>query len=268
MASANVLQPVEEKGWRQGYGNLLRQEHGRWWRTGRWWQQSLLWLLIVNGILAVGIWVVPVIAPEDAGDLTENLGIFMQLMAFFPMFSVIIITQGALVSEKESGTAAWILSAPVSRSAFILAKLVGNAFGFLVTIILLQGAVAYVQLSLSEGSLVTPGPFLASLGLLSLYLLFYLTLTLMLGAFFDSRGPVLGIAIGVAVASMLGVGQLFAGFLPWLTLILPEALPGMVSLIVQGEALPSVWPIPVVVMALYSLLFVALAIWRFSREEF
>ena len=31
----------------------------------------------------------------------------------------------------------------------------------------------------------------------------------MLGAFFDSRGPVLGIAIAVAIGSMMSIGSLF-----------------------------------------------------------
>ena len=93
-------------------------------------------------------------------------------------------------------------------------------------------------------------------------------LTTMLGTFFSTRGPVLGIAIGVAIASMFGIGQLFAGFMPWLTLILPEALPGLVSALVQGQAIPAVWPVPIVVVSLYTVLFVALAIWRFNREEF
>ncbi|MBW1873565.1 MAG: hypothetical protein JRJ19_15975, partial [Deltaproteobacteria bacterium] len=108
MASQSVLQPVEERGWRQGFANLLSKENGEWWRTRRWWLQSLLWLLIINGILAVGLWVVPVVEPEEAVDAAENLGIFIQLMALFPMFAVIVITQGAIVGEKQSGTAAWI----------------------------------------------------------------------------------------------------------------------------------------------------------------
>jgi hypothetical protein len=106
------------------------------------------------------------------------------------------------------------------------------------------------------------------LALLSLYLLFYLALTLMLGTFFDTRGPVLGIAIAVAIGSMLSIGNLFAGFLPWLTVLLPEAIPGILTLLVQGEPLPDVWPIPIILISAYSLLFVALAIWRFNREEF
>jgi ABC-2 type transport system permease protein len=268
MASATALQPVNERGWRQGFANLLRKENGEWWRTRRWWVQSLLWLLIVNGILAVGLWVVPIMEPESVGDTTENLGIFLQLMAWFPMFAVIVITQGAIIGEKQSGTAAWIMSAPVSRSAFILAKLVANSIGFFVTIILVQGLVAYVQLSLAAGSPMPVVPYLAMLALLSLYIFFYLALTLMLGAIFDSREPVLGIAVAVAIGSMLGIGNLFAGFLPWIVLLLPEAIPGIITVLVQGEPLPEVWPIPIILMSVYSLLFVALAIWRFNREEF
>jgi ABC-2 type transport system permease protein len=268
MASASVLQPVVESGWRRGFANLLRKENGEWWHTRRWWLQSLLWLLIVNGILAVGIWIVPIADPSSAGDTKENLGIFVQLMAWFPMFAVIVITQGAIIGEKKSGTAAWIMSAPVSRSAFILAKLVANAIGFFVTIILVQGLVAYVQLSLSDGGPLTLAPYLTLLALVSLILLFYLALTLMLGAFFDARGPVLGIAIGVAIASMLGISSLFASFLPWMVLVLPDSIPALITLLVIGEPLPDVWPIPIILMSLYSLLFVALAIWRFKREEF
>jgi len=288
MSSVSALQPVKESGWRRGLANLLRKENGEWWHTRRWWLQTMLWLLIVNGILAIGLWVVPVVDPEDTSDTMDNLGIFVQIMAMFPMFAVIVIAQGAIIGEKQSGTAAWIMSAPVARSAFILAKLAANAIGFLVVIILVQGLVAYVQLSLSDGSPLPLGPYLAILALLSLYLFFYLALTLMLGAFFvlslylffylaltlmlgaffDSRGPVLGIAIAVAIASMIGIGNVFASFLPWLVLILPEAIPGILTLLVEGEPLPEVWPIPIILISLYSLLFIALAIWRFNREEF
>jgi hypothetical protein len=121
---------------------------------------------------------------------------------------------------------------------------------------------------LADGSPLPLVPYLAMLALLSLYLFFYLALTLMLGAFFDTRGPVLGIAIAVAIGSMLGVGNLFASFLPWIVVLLPEAIPGILTLLVQGEPLPDVWPIPIILMSVYSLVFVALAIWRFKREEF
>ena len=268
MASASVLQPVKESGWRRGFANLLRKENGEWWHTRRWWTQSLIWLLIVNGILALALWALPIASPEEEFSMRDSLGVFFQVMSQFTVFAVIVITQGALIGEKQSGTAAWIMSAPVSRSAFILAKLVANAIGFLFTIILVQGLVAYVQLSLFDGGPLPLVPYLTLLALVSLILLFYLALTLMLGAFFDTRGPVLGIAIAVAIASMIGISSLFASFLPWLVLVLPDSIPALMTLLVTGQPLPDVWPIPIILMSVYSLLFVALAIWRFKREEF
>jgi len=239
--------------------------------TGRWWMQSLLWLLIANGFLAIVLWVLPVVDPEQVSDGVGNFGLvtFVQMMSNLPLFAVIVITQGAIIGEKQSGTAAWILSAPVSRSGFILSKLISNAIGFLFTIIILQGLVAYIQISLSEGSLLPFAPYLINLALLALNLLFYLALTLMLGTFFNTRGPVLGIAFGVAIWSILGMGKLFfASFLPWLVLILPEALPALISMSAQGESMPATWSISVIVMFLCTVLFVGLAIWRFNREEF
>ncbi len=268
MASVSVLQPVKENGWRRGFANLLRKENGEWWRTSRWWTQSLVWLLIVNGFTALGVWVAPAVDPAEVRDTMINLGIFIEVMVWFPMFAVIVRTQGAVIGEKQSGTAAWIMSAPASRSAFILAKLVANAIGFFVTLILVQGVVAYVQLSLFDGSPLPLVPYLTLLALLSLYLLFYLTLTMMLGAFFGTRGPVLAIAIGVAVSSIIGIGNLFARFLPWIVVVLPESIHGILTRLVQEVPLPDDWHISIILMFVYSLVFIALAIWRFRREEF
>lgn len=269
MASANKLQLLDEQGWRHGFANLFRYENRNWWQARRWWIQSLTWLIIINGILAIGLWVIPVVVPQEAGDLVVNLDIFLQLMIWLPMFAVIIITQGAIIAEKQSGTAAWILSAPVSRSGFILSKFFANALGFLFTIVIFQGLIAYIQISLYEGSLIPPGPFLAYLGLLSLYYIFYLALTLMLGTFFDSRGPVLGIALGFAIFSMLNLGQvIFSNFIPQIVLVLPEALPTLVTALLRGQSIPAIWPVPIIVISFYIVLFVALATWRFNREEF
>ena len=268
MTSAQSLQPVGERGWRQGLANLMRKENDQWWRTRRWWIQSLLWLLVINGSLAVGLWLVPVVEPDLKLDTALAYEFFVQMMAWFPMFAVIVIAQGAIISEKQSGTAAWVLSAPISRESFILSKLFANALGFFVTIIALQGTVAYIQLSLYGGMLLPVGPHLAVLGLFSFYLLFYLALTLMLGSFFDTRGPVLGIAIGVAIASMRGIGSLFSGYAPWLTQILPEALPIQAHAVATEKALPADWTVSVILGSAYSILFVALAIRRFKREEF
>jgi hypothetical protein len=67
---------------------------------------------------------------------------------------------------------------------------------------------------------------------------------------------------------------LFAGFLP--PNLMPQAI--MLALpwtfgksavgLVLGSALPPVWIIPVIATAIWIVLFVGVALWRFGREEF
>jgi ABC-2 type transport system permease protein len=279
MANNNALQLVKERGWRSGLANLMRLENGRWWGTSRWWVQSLMWLVVLNGILVLVLWILPMIGSGEAGAgdvqaswqvneeaAAQGFNGLLTLMGVFPVFGVLVITQGAIVGEKQSGTAAWILSSPVSRVAFILSKLIANAIGFLVIVVMLQGLIAYLQLSLRLGGFVPPLPIVAALSLHALHLLFYLTLTLMLGAFFNSRGPVLAIPIAILIGQGL-LESLAKGFAPWFPWqILPAKLPGLASIAAQGEPLPSFSPI--VAVLLFSLAFVLLAIWRFEREEF
>jgi hypothetical protein len=112
----------------------------------------------------------------------------------------------------------------------------------------------------------TGQPVLAALSLHGLHLLFYLTLTLMLGAFFKSRGPVLAIPIAILIGQGIleSLGKPLAPWFPWH--ILPAKLPGLAGIAALGEPLPSCSSI--VSALLFSLVFVLLAIWRFEREEF
>lgn len=264
MSKDTTLQLVSERGWRSGLANMMRLENRRWWGTRRWLVQSLVWLVVLNGLLAVGLWIQPAADPEEAMGAAQAFDVMLTLMGFAP-FSVMIIVQGAIVGEKQSGTAAWILSSPVSRVAFILSKLIASAIGFLVTLVVLQNLIAYLQFSLSEGGLLPPIPFVVALSLQALHLVFYLTLTLMLGAFFSEPGPVMAIPI-VILFSQGFLESLVKGFAPWFPKIMPSKLVELARLVSFGAPLPSF--IPIVATLLFSLVFVLVAIWRFNREEF
>jgi len=99
----------------------------------------------------------------------------------------------------------------------------------------------------------------------SLNLLFYLTLTLMLGAFFCGRSRVLGIAFAVFLGQFF-VGGLLGLFLPELVQLLPASLPDQATQLVTGEPIASTGAI--IVTALCSVIFIVAAIRRFQREEF
>lgn len=268
MSHSEAIQLVNESGKFRGFANLLRKENSLWWGTRKWWTQTLIWLLISNGLIALIIWIIP--AFDSSASIpppSETMDVFLKVHGAFATIGVMILSQSAIVEEKRSGTAEWILSNPVSRSAFVLSKFLGNALGVLVILVLVQGGIAYLQISLRNGFFPLLVPYLETMGLLSLTLLFYLTLSLMLGTIFKTRGPVIGISIGLLVIQSI-LRQLAMTWVPWLPLVMPDTLMQMASPIVQGQPLPAEWPFPIISTTLMSILFVLIAMWRFNREEF
>jgi ABC-2 type transport system permease protein len=264
MSSDSSLLLVRERGWYSGLVNMLRKENGTWWRTRKWWVQSLVWLLIANGLTAFALWVIPLIEPEAELRAADTVGSFMSMLGIAAPLGVMVLFQSIIVREKQMGTAAWILSNPVSRVAFVLAKLIAHAFGCLAIIIALQGLVVYVQYSLHDGAPWPPLPLAAAMGLQALNLLFFMTFSLMLGAFLSSRGPVIGISLVVWFVQQI-LSQL-EGVVRVIPLYMPAKLTEMATEVALGEPLRST--APVLTATALSVLFVLVAIWRFGREEF
>jgi ABC-2 type transport system permease protein len=260
MAVNPILQPVAEAGWRSGFANLLRKELRDWWGTRKWWMQSLIWLVLLNGMLALAFWS-PAAAAEAAGDgSSERPGdIFVIFTGIFGPIGAIVLTQSRIVGDKELGTAAWLLAKPVSRTAFLLSRLVADGVGMLVTIIGIQGLVAYAQFSAFTGRAFPALPFLGALGLLALNLLFYLAVTLLFGAWSNGRSVVIGGAL-VLLFIQTQLGQ--SALAPYM----PGALPYMAIELLAGAALPTLFP--VLATMVLSMVGIAVAIWRFEREEF
>ena len=248
------LRPVKERGWRNGLANLIRSDLRAWWGTRTWLVQALIWFVVVNGSMALVLYSGPRAAARAVGQTVFSLAV-----GIFGALGVIVSTQSTLVGEKQQGTAAWVLSKPVSRVAFLAAKWIAQGLGFFVTIILLQGAIAYAQFAAAGGA---PAPlsFVAGMGLLTLQLLAYLTLTLMLGTFFASQ------VVVACIAVFLLFGQfLLAQAYPF-GAHLPGALPVHVPAVLAGAALPTV--IPLIGTVLTIVVCALLAAWRFEREEF
>ncbi|MCC6611893.1 MAG: ABC transporter permease [Anaerolineae bacterium] len=270
MSANTAFQPVNERGWRRGFSNLLRHENATWWGTRRWWINILIWLVIANGTLFAMLSTsgpdsgVPT-TPEQR--LAEATMVFMVMAGIFGTVGAIISMQGSIIDEKKSGTAAWILSKPASRPAFVLAKLVANAFALTIIVLVVQSAIMYVQIATATGHGLPIGPFVAGIALLALHMLFYITLTLMLGTIFSDRGPVVGIPIGFLFASMflLGIVGDLAYIMPWL-LVPAGNSQGLAVLVMLGQPLPTI--VPVIATAVWSVIFTGVALWRFQRDEF
>lgn len=288
MAGNSEFQPIGNQGQWQGFANLLRKENCLWWRTSRWWVQTLIWLTIANGILFMVIGIAPKMEnppgqdakaqaaqasahPEQAQESLAVLGltVFLKVAGMAISIGVVVLTQDTLIGEKLSGTAAWVLSKPASRIAFILSKVISHSFGILLTMAVCQGGVAYLLIFLVTGKAFPILPYTGAVGMLFLSLLFWLSLAVMLSALSNSRG----LAIGIPLFLILGF-TLVVEFAPWLADIMPWNLTSAVSAdkaamavsLVLGQPIPTLMPL--IATLIGCLVFTLVAIWRFQKEEF
>jgi ABC-2 type transport system permease protein len=255
MAADLAFQPARDRGWRSGLDVLLRHEIRSFWGTRTWWVQLGAWTFLIQGLLLNSL-----ARAHHGAPGTEFISVGM---GTFGALGMIVITHNAVVGEKQSGTAAWIMSKPVSRSAFILAKFLGALTGALAGVVAVEGAAAYAVLAASGHS---PAVFtyLRAMAAVAIYLLFFVALSLCLGAFFTSRGPVLAIPLVAILA-----GQLLRFNLAGIGAALLPAGHSQVS-VSASSAGPAATAV-LAVSAIYAVLIAALlagAITRFTCEEF
>jgi ABC-2 type transport system permease protein len=281
MASNSTLTEVRDRGWLNGLAPLWRKENHGLWGTWAWLVQILIWIAIIDGMMVI------VALAESKMATQENNQVISQaeaseveqgpkatiLMVYFifagtiPTCAKVISGHETIIDERKMGTAAWVLSKPVSRAAFLLSKLYADALGVLATMILVQGLIAYFSYKAIIGTWLSFPGFLAAMGLIFLFMLFYLALILMLGTLFQSRGPVIGIPL-----VLISAGYLTA-LIPWLGKFMPVNLImsvgeqlSLAEALAVGQPLSTVAPIISTVLLI--ILFIIIALVRFEREEF
>jgi ABC-2 type transport system permease protein len=275
MAANRQLERVHGWGALRGFSNLYRKEHRAWWGTRRWWTNGLLWTVLLCGLMAIMLFV----PNEEAREATEaelsqagglvGYVLMVGLTVFFefgvPVLAVwtVVLVQDSIIGEKQSGVVEWLLSKPVRRRAYVLAKLAANALGVLLVLVGLPSLIAYGMLTLRLGELYPWSQFLPAVGIMALNTLFYLTLTLMLGTIFNSRGPVLGITLG----SILGGGML-GNLMEPLFYVTPWTLPKLAWLTATGQALPTEMGIAALVATtIWSMMFIVFSVVNLERME-
>lgn len=269
------FQRVNESQGLRGFANLMRKENSSWLSTRRWWINALLWSGIICGLVATMIFVPTIVSqasPDEvarAGGVTDY-AISMGVSAFFEFgilavgIGIIILCQGLIIDEKQSGVAEWILTKPVTRRAYVLAKLLANGVFVLLFLVGIPSVLTYILLSLRTGAPFPWLSFMVGIYIMMLHSLFYLTFTLMLGTFSSSRAPVLGIALG-----MLFGGNLLAGLIKPLLYITPWTLARMAALVANGQPVPlGLLILPAAATSFWSIVFVIIALAKFEKTEF
>ena len=104
----------------------------------------------------------------------------------------VLMAMGAVANELKSGTAVMTLSKPVSRSAFVVSKLLAVSITFLISLVCLGYTVWLIQ-----GTAVWP--YVGMNLLLGLFLVFCLAVTLLFSSLYKSSLAAGGLAIGVII---------------------------------------------------------------------
>lgn len=249
--------------WTAGFGNVFARESRRWWTTPRWWVQTLLWTAVLNGLLLAFLWIA-----DQAAATGQAVGVravwaqYLPVAVLLSTVGVVVLTQGVMLDERRAGTLEWVLTKPVSRTAFVLAKLAAHGLATLVAVLVVPWSGLYALLSVQATGSWSIARFLATAGLVGLLLAFTVALTVLLGTTTSGRGVVVGVPIaavmlydGVHVLARDVAGQLP---FPWETTTIAVQLAAGAS---------QVSMIPVVATALWTAVVIAVACWRFEHEQ-
>jgi ABC-2 type transport system permease protein len=268
VAAHRALRVAESNGRLSGFGNIFRKEMGDWFQTRRWLVNVILWVLMLNAFMAFVVVATskeqqqarPGVPPASAQEVAVEF--FFSFLVVAGPIGVIISSLDEIVGEKQSGTAAWVLSKPVSRDAFILSKLAANLLCSLLFIAAIPGLIAYFEIWILSGKSLALGPFLIGLALAGLTLAFYLTLSIFMGVISENRGRVLAVGLGL----LLG-GSILVQLVQAAALVLPLMMQNIASAVVLGKPLPSIAWIEVATTLLWCIGFAVLAPLFFRGKE-
>ncbi|UYP45239.1 hypothetical protein NEF87_001524 [Candidatus Lokiarchaeum ossiferum] len=256
MATNEVLTRVNDPEWLRGFDNLVKSDIPSWFRTMKWWAQ-FLWVFFMTNVIISFTFI--------GGEFDIAVMLFTVFQGLYPVFGILIAMQGTMIGEKNSGTAAWVLSKPVSRTGFILAKFVNNTLASTLFIIILPGIIGYLEITLMAGLEISFFGFILGNCLLWLHMMFFLTMSLLVGTIFNNRRAVLIVGITFFVIEMLLQGMVPADLMVS-TLAFPSPNISLAEALITGQSVFSIWPILIAIVS--CVVFVILAIWRFKQEEF
>jgi ABC-2 type transport system permease protein len=177
-----------------------------------------------------------IMPPATAADsLAEFASTILQL----GVLVLILVGMGSIANEYKNGTAFLTLSKPVTRGAFVTAKMAALSLNLLLSL-LVSGLVCYAY----SVWLIGPagfGAFMLQNALLALFLVFCLSLTLLFSSLFKSGLAAGGLAMAVIVF------QALLSSLPVVGDFLPGKLPGWGISIINGSAQRHWWALGITI---------------------
>lgn len=209
---------------------------------------------ILRLALPQGEEILQLIPPPTVADAASQ---YLKNISQFGVLLAVLMAMGSVALEKDKGTAGLMLVKPISRGVFLTAKFLALGLTFTVGI-LLAGVAGYYYTMLLFESLSLPA-WLALNGMLLLFILVYLALTLLCSTLTGSQVVSGGLAFGVIVI-LSGLSAV-----PRLREVMPGQLNTWAGQLVAGGGEPAWAALGVSVGLIVAALVVAWLV--FERQE-
>lgn len=250
-----------------GFGAFLGKEVREIFRTWRIWvlPGMMLFFALTSPVIAL---ITPTLVAsvfKSESGITVQLpdptaldayGQFLKNLDQLFLLTLIIATAGVVSGERRSGTAVLVLTKPLSRRGFILAKILSQEG----LVLMVAGLGTAVCLGLTEVLFDDPpaGRLLQAIGLWLALVLLMVPLMVFLSTMLPTQG-----------AAGAGVGMYFLflllGLWPPAARFTFAGLSAAEQKVLTGGDVGVTWPIVTAILA--AALFSGLAIWRFERAE-
>lgn len=213
-----------------GFRPFLRKELASWWRS----RAALVTFAAVTALAIIGTLAIRIdqfaggVPTPDMLDSTANIlgGQFEQWVTV----AAILASIGALIHERATGTLAWTLSKPVSRTTVLLAKWIASVLMLAAFSVFLPLTVSSGVATLAYGSMPDFG-VVATYGLVLLGIpAFIVAMNLALATRIDSQAGIAAIALAVFAAPYF-----LGSFLPALAELWPTSIGAMAGLVATGS---------------------------------
>jgi ABC-2 type transport system permease protein len=203
-----------------------------------------------NSQPGVVIHVPPPTARDSYVQFMGNLG---QLV----IIAVIIAGAATISAERRAGTAVLVLTKPLSRAGFVVAKAVSQLVVLAGATVLGVAVCIATTVALFGGGSIAP--FLEAAALWLAFAAMTLMLMVMLSAAMRSQAPAIGAGVGVWVLLFVLTG------LPLIRDHSPAGLLAANDAALRGRDVALLWPLATAAIA--GAVFLAAAIWFFRRRE-
>lgn len=172
------------------------------------------------------------------------------------LFTILVMLAGAVAGERKQGTAVLMLTKPLSRRSFLLAKLVANLTLIVVTTVVTTALTWGITRLLFDSA--PPGRLIAATGVWLALILFLVTVMLLASTLLKSTAGAIG--LGFLVYLGLSLASLWGPLAHWT----PAGLVSMPGAIAGGDSVA--WVAPVASSLLGAVVVMALTVRVFDRR--